>query len=183
MSIATRTLEAETPNVGSSEIWEIPRLGKNQQLDLRTIRASKENFYLRFVCVPTAIAAIALIALLFVDVQIFFMVVGAALLLTLLTWISCQLFLAILHGHAIKVGPNQYPQIHVLVTEASTVLGIDPPTVFILQGHGVFELFVARRFSRRGILMITSNLLNDLTEHRSSRELMFFIGEVLSRGV
>jgi hypothetical protein len=65
------------------------------------------------------------------------------------------------------------------VTEASDVLGIYAPTVFILQGHGIFELFVARRFSRRGILMITSNMLDDLTEHRSSRELMFFIGRQL----
>jgi hypothetical protein len=69
--------------------------------------------------------------------------------------------------------------IHSLVTQASDILKIDAPTVFILQGHGIFELFVARRYSRRGILMITSNMLDDLTEHRSSRELMFFIGRQL----
>lgn len=179
MGTATHSLDSDsTKNIGS-EIWEIPRIGKGQQLDLRAIRVPKENFYFGFVCLPTVIAAIVLIALLFANISVFFMVVAYSLLLTLLLWISWQLFLARLHGHAIKVGPNQYPQIHSLVTEASDVLGIDAPTVFILQGHGVFELFVARRFSRRGILMITSNMLDDLTEHRSSRELMFFIGRQL----
>jgi hypothetical protein len=179
MATATRSLATDSMNNIGAEIWEIPRIAKGQQLDLRAIRVPKEHFYFVFVCFPTAIAALVLVGLLLSDWTIFLMVVGAGLLLTLLVWIGWQLFLALLHGHAIKVGPNQYPQIHSLVTQASDVLGIDAPTVYILQGHGVFELFVARRFSRRGILMITSNMLDDLTEHRSSRELMFFIGRQL----
>lgn len=169
---------ALTPNTGS-EIWELPRIGKGQRLDLGAIRVPKEHFYFGFVLLPTVIAAIVLIWLLFMDIRIFLMIVVGGSLLTLLTWIGWQLFLAILHGGAIRVGPTQYPQLQSIVTEASEVLGVDAPTVFILQGHGVFELFVARRFSRRGILMITSNMLDDLTEHRSSRELMFFIGRQL----
>jgi hypothetical protein len=82
-------------------------------------------------------------------------------------------------GNSIRVGPDQYPQIHQLVAQTSQILKIHPPTVLIMQGHGIFEAFVARRFSRRGVLIITSNLLDDLTEHRSSRELMFFIGRQL----
>jgi hypothetical protein len=48
-----------------------------------------------------------------------------------------------------------------------------------MQGHGLFEILVTKRLSRRGILIITSDMLDDLTEHRSSRELMFFIGRQL----
>jgi Zn-dependent protease with chaperone function len=179
MDTAIRPLDSDLPKNIGSEIWDIPRLRKGQQLDLRAIRDPKENFYLAFVCLPSAIAAIVLIGFLFADITIFLMVGAVVLSLTLFQWLSWQLFLAILNGHAVKVGPNQYPQIYSLVTEASALLGIDAPTVFILQGHGVFELFIARRFSRRGILMITSNMLDDLTEHRSSRELMFFIGRQL----
>ncbi len=109
-----------------------------------------ENFYLGFVYVPTVIAAAGLVALAFLDLKIFLMVVGACIAGTLLMFVSWQLFLAFLQGHAVRVGSNQYPQIHSLVTEASDVLGIEAPTVFILQGHGIFELFVARRFARRG---------------------------------
>ena len=179
MGTPTRSLDSVSTNNIGSEIWKIPRLSRGQQLDLRAIRVPKERLYFGFVCLPTVIAAIVLIVLLFADITSFLIVVAGSLLLTLLLWISWQLFLATLHGHAIRVGPNQYPQIHSLVTEASDVLGIDAPTVFIIQGHGFFELLVARRFSRRGILMITSNMLDDLTEHRSSRELMFFIGRQL----
>jgi hypothetical protein len=170
-----------TSDTGSEIIWEIPRLGKGQKLDLRAIRDAKENFYLSFVWLPTVIITIILIALLFDENgrQIFLIIVVVYLSLILALWIAWQLFLAVLRGDAIRVGPNQYPQIHSLVTEASNVLEINAPTVFILQGHGLFELFVVRRFSRRGILMITSNMLDDLTEHRSSRELMFFIGRQL----
>ena len=164
---------------GNAEIWEIPRLGKEQKLDLKAIRAPQERFYLGFVFAPSVIAILVLIGLLFVDPAIFLAVIAISLLLTLLVWIGWQLFLAIILGHAIRVGPTQYPQLHALVTEASNVLGIVTPTVFVLQGHGVFEAYVARKFSRRGLLMITSNLLDHLTEHGSSRELMFFIGRQL----
>ena len=178
MATAARSLARSDDFLGSA-IWELPRLDQGQRLDLHKIRDPKESFYFVFVCFPTVIAAIALIVLPFADLSTFFAVVGVILAGFLLSWVSWQLFLAFLHGHAIRVGPNQYSPIYALVTEASAVLGIDAPTVFILQGHGMFELFVARRFSRRGILMITSNMLDDLTEHRSSRELMFFIGRQL----
>jgi Zn-dependent protease with chaperone function len=178
-----RALDANTVKAIGSEIWEIPRIRTGQQLDLRAIRVPKENFYLGFVVLPTVVAIVGLTAALIIDPKTFLPVVleiGAVCLFgTILLWTSWQLFLSILHGHSIKVGPNQYPQLYSLVTEASEVLGITAPTVFILQGHGLFELLVARRFSRRGILMITSNMLDELTEHRSSRELMFFIGRQL----
>jgi hypothetical protein len=82
-------------------------------------------------------------------------------------------------GELHKISSNQYPQIFRLVNEASEVLGIEPPTVLIMQGHGLFEILVAKRFSRRGFIILTSNLVDDLTERRSSRELMFFIGRQL----
>lgn len=163
----------------AAEVWDIPRLSKGQQLDLKAIRVPKERFYLGFVLLPTVVLALVMLAMLFDEPLIVAAAAGVALLFTLLIWISWQLFLAILHGHAIKVGPTQYPQLHGIVSDASNVLGIDTPTVFVLQGHGLFEAFVARKFSRRGILIITSNLLDDLTEHGSSRELMFFIGRQL----
>lgn len=49
----------------------------------------------------------------------------------------------------------------------------------VMQGHGLFEVLVARRFSRRGFLILTSNLVDDLSRLGSSRELMFFIGRQL----
>ena len=179
MEHASSTQSTDGRSSVIAEIWDIPRLAKGQRLDLKAIRAPNERFYLGFVLTPTVLLALVVVAMLFNEPLI---VVGGAciaLLLTLLIWIGWQLFLAILHGHAIKVGPTQYSQLHSLVADASEVLGIETPTIFVLQGHGLFEAFVARKFSRRGILIITSNLLDDLTEHGSSRELMFFIGRQL----
>jgi Zn-dependent protease with chaperone function len=169
--------QAEAPR--HTEIWEIPKLAKGQRLDLQSIRVPYERFYLFFVALPTLLSAAILVFLAIQNVITFFIVVGAILFFALLVWISWKLTVAFLLGHSIKVGPTQYPQIHYLVTDASEILGVDPPTVLIMQGHGLFEAIVAKRFSRRGLLILTSNLLDDLTEHGSSRELMFFIGRQL----
>jgi hypothetical protein len=181
MGTPTASLNLDLTSNTESEIWEIPRLGKGQKLDLKAIRDPKERFYLWFVFLPTVMIPIILIGLAFLDdgIWIILAIIGYCLLLILLRWISWQFVRATLDGNSIKVGSSQYPQLHSIVGEASDILGIVAPTVFVLQGHGVFELFVVRRFSRRGILMITSNMLDDLTEHRSSRELMFFIGRQL----
>jgi hypothetical protein len=62
------------------------------------------------------------------------------------------------------------------VNEASRLLDVTPPTVLVMQGHGLFEVLVAKRFSRKGFIILTSNLVDDLSEFGSSRELMFFVG-------
>lgn len=162
-----------------AEVWELPRLHQGQRLDLEAIRAPYEKFYLAFVYIPAVVGAIALVVLAFENIEIFLILIAYMALFGVGIWVSWKLFMATVLGHCIRVGPTQYPQIYALVNEASEIIGIETPTVMIIQGHGIFELFVAKRFSRRGLLLITSNMLDDLTENRSSRELMFFIGRQL----
>jgi predicted nucleotide-binding protein len=162
------------------EIWEIPRLATGQRLDLRSIRVSYERFYLCFVTLPTVVVAAILVYLAIEDIRIVVTLAGFILFFVLpFNWIVWNLATAYAFGHSIKVGPGQYVQIHNLISDASEILGIEPPTVLVMQGHGLFEALVAKQFSRRGILIITSNMLDDLTKHGSSRELMFFIGRQL----
>jgi Predicted nucleotide-binding protein containing TIR-like domain len=138
------------------------------------------NGFISVLLLSRPILSIAiLIYLAATDMTIFSIVVGVILFLILLHWIGWKLLLALLLGDCFKVGPTQYPQIYYLIRDAGEILGIDPPTVFIMQGNGLFEALVAKQFSRRGILVITSNMLDDLTEHGSSRELMFFIDRQL----
>lgn len=160
---------------------EMPRLVAGQSLDLAAIRVPYERFYLAFVWLPSFAALLVLLDYLIegLAMQGLLILVLATLFVVGIQWIGWRLLMASLLGHGIRVGPSQYPQIHALVTEASEILGIVPPTVIILQGHGIFEIFVARWFSRRGFLLITSNLLDDLIENGSSRELMFFVGRQL----
>jgi CAP12/Pycsar effector protein, TIR domain len=164
---------------GTVEVWELPRLAPGQKLDLEAVRVPYETLWEKVVWIPTGVVALILLGSLFINPLIVAMSAATSLMVVLLLWVSWQLFLAAIHGNSIRVGDNQYPQLHKIVLEAANVLGVTPPTVYILQGHGIFELFVARRFSRRGMLLITSNMLDDLTEHGSSRELMFFVGRQL----
>jgi predicted nucleotide-binding protein/Zn-dependent protease with chaperone function len=166
-------------NQNRAEIWELPRLREGQHLDLKAIRVPFESFYFAFVCLPTVLGALFLAYLAIEDRSVLLAALAVIAIFQLLAWITWKLTLAFLLGHSIKVGPTQYPQIHALVNEASEILRIEAPAVLIIQGHGLFEALVARRFSRRGILILTSNMLDDLTENRSSRELMFFIGRQL----
>lgn len=158
---------------------ELPRLAKGQSLDLAAIRVPWERFYFAFVWLPTVAIFVAMVFTMVTSVVIIGFWVLLIAVLALMSWITWKLLMANWLGNAVRVGPSQYPQIYTLVNEASAILGIDPPTVLVLQGHGVFEMFVARRFSRRGVLIITSTMLDDLTENGSSRELMFFIGRQL----
>lgn len=161
------------------ELLELPTLGKGQRLDLRAIRDPREKIYLPFVYLPSIAVAVLLIWVAFDRLEDFYIALASILFLTLLAWISWKLLCASLLGNCIRVGARQYPQINNLVREASDILGIEPPEVFVMQGHGLFEVLVAKYFSRRGFMILTSNLIDDLTEHGSSRELMFFVGRQL----
>ena len=167
--------------LGQDEIdsVELPRLQKGQGVDLKKVRCRYERLYLCFVYVPSIILVLGVIALAFIDMNSFAIALGALVCFYIIGWISWKLAVALLVGNSIKVGANQYPQIHRLVLQTSEILHIQPPTVLILQGEGLFEVLVSRRFSRRGLLIITSNALDDLIENSSSRELMFYIGRQL----
>jgi Predicted nucleotide-binding protein containing TIR-like domain/FHA domain len=184
--VATRESVFQSPAFDSAPgrppVGHIAQLRPGQRLDLNAIRVPWQRFYFGFVLVPSVLFALLVVVLPWIGV------VGPTLLLMIglysvlvigTTWFGWRIALARFLGHGIRVGPTQYPQIHELVVKASEILDITPPTVVILQGHGVFEMFVARHFSRRGLLLITSNLLDELIEGGSSRELMFFIGRQL----
>jgi len=169
------------------ELWELPRLKHGQRLDLKAICDPYEKWYLPFVMLPAVIIAVVFVYLSFfassvfgLDRSEFVLSVGFMLLwMFFFSWVGWKLFSAHTLGNSIKVGLQQYPQIHMLVKEASDILGIVPPDVFVMQGHGFFEVLVAKYFSRRGVMILMSNLVDDLTERGSSRELMFFIGRQL----
>lgn len=83
-------------------------------------------------------------------------------------------------GNGIEVGPNQCPQLYRIVKEGSELLGLTSiPRTIILQGHGNFHLTVEKRLARRGLVVITSNVMDALSTRSSSRELMMLVGQQL----
>jgi hypothetical protein len=170
---------------GAEPSGDLPRLAPGQRLDLAAIRVPYVRLYFAFVCLPSVFAILSLLGFLWFAVQTGNVAVvlialggGVDAGVLRLVWLALPAGVRA-RQRQYASGPRKYPQIHALVSDASELLGISPPTVVILQGHGLFEVMVARRFSRRGLLIITSDMLDDLTEHGSSRELMFFIGRQL----
>lgn len=165
-------------------LGELPAANRQRRFEIKYCRDSWENFYLTIIYVVNAL--IALIVAVIVVGMIASGSTGTLLLvafsigtLFLMSWIAWKLFMSYLIGNSIEVSSTQYPQIHRVVKQASDYLNILMPTVLILQGHGLFELFVARKFSRRGFIIITSNMLDEFAGQPSSREFMMFIGRQL----
>ena len=177
---STPRLSVATSHKASTTVeQQLPILQPGQRLALEFIRDPKQRLYLPFVLVPSAILAIALVGLVFVDASIAIAVIIGLGVIALLLWISWRLLYVFVLGHSIRISEFQYPQLFRLIDEASKILGIGTPDAFIMQGHGSFETLVAKRFSKHGMIILTSNLVDDLTERGASRELMFFVGRQL----
>jgi len=168
-----------TPFPGADAPPALPALSNQQGLSVESLRDPYERLYSNILWAANGFALLIFLIILFASP-------AAALAISLyvatfagLAWISWKFAYAFVYGHGIEVGPNQFPQIHAVVKNAAELLQVTVPTVIILQGHGMFELFVAKRFTRRGLIIITSNMLDEFCQRPSSREFMMFVGRQL----
>lgn len=68
-------------------------------------------------------------------------------------------FIGYLRGNAIKVSPNQFPEIFEILTNQSEALGLKKaPTLYLLQGNGMLNAF-ATRFSGQNYIVLYSDIL------------------------
>ena len=65
-------------------------------------------------------------------------------------------------GHAVKVGPNQFPRIHKLVVRCAETLGIPPPTLFIVSSPVANA--AALGTNEDAFIMVHSALIDSMTE-------------------
>ena len=65
-------------------------------------------------------------------------------------------------GHAVKVGPNQFPRIHGVVLRCAETLGITPPTLYILNS----PISNAATFGTNddSFIMVNSALIDNMTD-------------------
>lgn len=157
----------------------LPVLLPGQRLAMEFILDPMQRVYLPFVLLPSVVLAIAIVVLAMTNIWLAGAVLGGLGILTLVFWVSWRLLYVFVLGNSIRVSETQYPQLYRLIEQASNILAVQTPTTFIMQGHGLFETLVAKRFSKKGLIVLTSNLVDDLTERGASRELMFFIGRQL----
>lgn len=157
---------------------ELPRLRPNQKLDEGILRDRLGSIYSGLVWVPSAVLVVILVLLL-ANNRVADAVILVCVLLAMAAaeWLSWKLGFAHLKANAVQVGPDQYSHLHELVCHTAEFLRVEPvPTVLVLQGHGLVELLVSKLFARRGLLVITSNLLDEMAKCGTSREFMFVVG-------
>ena len=162
---------------------DLPVLKPNQKLDLKAIRHKTENLFLGMIVTVNLVVVSVLFALIATSEEpatMTLIIAGTALSFYLINKLSFVLFYWFLHGNSIRVSATQYPEVFRAVKAACDYIDFKRlPTVYIMHGQGMLELFLIKRFSRKGILVFTSELIDNLLESNDSRELMMIIGRQL----
>jgi len=162
---------------------DLPVLKRGQKLDLKSLRHKTENVFLGMI-IAFNIGVFAVLFLVIAKsgepVMTALIIAGTFLLLYLLNKLSFMLFYWYLHGNSIRVSATQYPEVFLAVKAACDYIDLKRlPTIYIMNGHGLLELFLIKRFSRKGMLVFTSELIDNLLDSNDSRELMMIIGRQL----
>jgi Zn-dependent protease with chaperone function len=157
----------------------LPTLRAGAELDIESLREPGEGLFLGLIYAfnVAVLAIVAIATYLAPEVMVIVLVYGGMIAFAM--WVSTKLAWAFIEGHGVRVGPNQYPQIYEVVRDAAAQLKVPMPTVIVFAGSGLIELLVAKRFSRRGYIIVTSNLMEALIEGGTSRELMMLVGRQL----
>ena len=89
---------------------------------------------------------------------------------------SQYLAIAYIRMNAVKVGPNQLPEIWQIAEELSRELNLTKqPDVFIMLGEGVLNAFATKLIHRK-IIVVYSELVVALLEKNSTKELKAVLG-------
>lgn len=108
------------------------------------------------------------------------MLAGAAAIVTYIgTWSRKARRAAALMGHAVEIGPDQYPDLHTRVRTCTKRLGFaETPAAYLFQNPDAV-LSYSLRYWGRDYLALNGELVGALTEHQGAID--FFIGYELGR--
>jgi Zn-dependent protease with chaperone function len=110
---------------------------------------------------------------------------GFGLLVFPLFWLVShlgQLFAAAyIKTNAVRLSPQQLPEIYEFTREAAERLGMAPPDVYVIQ-HNVWNAFAVKLAGRR-LVVLFSGAVDSLMAHGQAKELRFLIGHELGHHV
>jgi len=135
-------------------------------LSLQTLTVPKERSYYNWVLVVSILAWLVLAITIF---GLFY-----AALFGFLLWLGNGLLTAHLRAEAVRVGPEQLPELDATFREVCARLGLaNVPALYVLQSGGVLNAF-ATRFAGRDFVVVYSEFLEALGP--ASPELRFILG-------
>ncbi len=175
-----RILSNNTPALPARPA-SLPVLRNEQKLDLKSLRHPTENLFLGWIIgFNCLILGTILVVVVIAGIPAVVGIAVMALFLFLLNKLTFVLAYWYLHGNSIRVSQTQYPEVYNAVKTACEYIDLKPvPNIYVFHGHGLMELFIMKRFSRKGILLFTSELIDNLLDAGDSRELMMLIGRQL----
>lgn len=81
-------------------------------------------------------------------------------------------FVAYVRGSAVRLGPDQFPELHSAVVQMAGRIGLDPvPETYLMQAGGALNAF-ATRFLRTHIVVLFSDLLDACGGNTSARDMI-----------
>jgi Zn-dependent protease with chaperone function len=140
-------------------------------VDLELLRSSREKRLSLLMMLLAASMWLALVALT-MGVGLIYPLVAAAVIT-----VGQAVLIAHLRGEGVKLGPDQYPELHQKVLDASARLGLEPPPeAFLLNERGVLNAF-ATRFAGRNFIVLYTEIVEACEEHPGAID--FVIGHEL----
>ena len=101
-------------------------------------------------------------------------IVGAvyAAIFALIFFVMHVGFVAYVRGSAVRLGPDQFPELHSAVVRMANRIGLDPvPEAYLMQAGGALNAF-ATRFLGTNIVVLFSDLLDACGENTAARDMI-----------
>ncbi len=137
------------------------------------LRHPKEEVYFTIGMTVSVIVWLLLVVILVIPAIIF---APIAIPVIISLWVAGQVFKARVLGGAVKVGPEQYPEIYELADRYSKRIGLSaPPDMYVINENGLINAY-AIKFLSDQYIMLYANLVDVMLAHDSSTELGFVIG-------
>ncbi len=116
----------------------------------------------------TVLAAAAVWAFLLVSLVGF----AYAVMIALFLFVTHLVFVAHLRGSAVRLGPDQFPDLYCRVQELAARVGIgETPEAYLMQSGGVLNA-VATKFLRSKMIVLFSDLLEACGENAAARDMI-----------
>jgi len=93
-----------------------------------------------------------------------------ALMIGVFFWVGHLAFITHLRGSAVRLGPQQFPDLHQRVTELSRSAGLnEPPVAYVMEASGTLNA-LATRFLRTNFIVLFSDLLDACGDNDDARD-------------
>lgn len=81
-------------------------------------------------------------------------------------------FIAYVRGSAVRIGPDQFPDLHARIEELSYRVGLEnPPEAYLMQQGGALNALATKLF-RTNFIILYSDLLEACGENQSARDMI-----------